>query len=102
MADDGKLDVAMMQRGGIFHLLVDGARLFLRRHDRSPNVRYVQATAIAIETPGLPVQVDGEPRGETPMLFEIAPQALTVIVPAGTRTPLLSQRTADDRRQATD
>ncbi len=90
VADDGKLDVAMMQRGGVFHLLADGARLFLRRHDRSPNVRYEQVTTVAIETRGLPVQVDGEPAGETPMLFEIAPQALTVIVPAGTRTPLLS------------
>jgi YegS/Rv2252/BmrU family lipid kinase len=102
VADDGKLDVAMMQRGGVFHLLADGARLFLRRHDRSPNVRYTQVTSIAVETPGLPVQVDGEPAGETPMLFEIAPQALTVIVPAGTRTPLLTQRTTDDGQHTTE
>ena len=56
----------------------------------SPNVWYARDTSIAIETRGLPVQVDGEPHGETPMLFEIAPRALNVIVPAATRTPLFS------------
>ena len=89
-ADDGELDLAIMRDGGLFHLAVDGLRVFLHRHDRSPNVWYTRATSVAIETPGLPVQVDGEPHGETPMVFDIVPRALNVIVPAGARTPLFS------------
>jgi len=88
--DDGALDVAWMRRGGVRHLLGDGVRLLRGTHDRSANVRYLQAKSIDIETPGIPVQVDGEPHGQTPMRFEAAPAALTVIVPTGLRTPLFT------------
>ena len=90
LADDGEFDMAMMRKGGLFHLAVDGARVMLHRHDRSPNIWYTRVRSIAVETPGLPVQIDGEPHGETPMLFEIAPRSLDVIVPATTRSPLFS------------
>ncbi len=86
--DDGQLDVAVMRRGGAFHLLVDGVRLALGRHDRSPNVGYRRATSVEVATPGLPVQVDGELAGTTPMTFTVAPLALEVIVPASLRSPL--------------
>jgi YegS/Rv2252/BmrU family lipid kinase len=87
-ADDALLDVAVMHRGGLFHLLVDGVRLLLHRHDRSPNVDYEKARVVEIDTPGIPVQVDGDLAGHTPMRIEVAPAALTVIVPAGLRSPL--------------
>ncbi len=95
-ADDGLLDVAIMRRGGAFHLAVDGLRLLAHRHDRSPNVRYVRARVVDVETPGIPIHVDGERHGETPMRFEIEPAALAVIVPTGLRTPLFSDTTAPD------
>jgi len=88
-ADDGLLDVGVMRRGGAWHLLADGARLVFKRHDRSPNVDYIKARTIEIDTPDLPIQIDGEYAGTTPMRFEIVPSALTVIVPAGLQTPLL-------------
>jgi diacylglycerol kinase family enzyme len=87
-ADDGLLDVAVMHQGGVFHLIVDGVRAFLGRHDRSPNVDYTRAKVVEVLTPGLPVQVDGDPLGETPMTFEVVPLALHVIVPASLRSPL--------------
>lgn len=90
VADDGLLDVALMRRGGPFHVLVDGVRLFLGRHDRSPNIDYRLAKSVEILTPGLPVHVDGELAGETPMTFGIAPLALHVIVPASLESPLFS------------
>jgi diacylglycerol kinase family enzyme len=34
-----------------------------------------------VATPGLPVQIDGEHIGETPMRFSVAPAALDVILP---------------------
>ena len=88
--DDGKLDVAYMRRGGVFHLLADGARLLLGRHDRSPNIEYIRAESIEIMTPALPTQLDGDPHDETPMRFSISPRALTAIVPAGLKSPLFT------------
>ena len=88
--DDGQLDVAIMHRGGAFHLLADGVRLLFGRHDRSPNVAYRHATSVEIATPGLPVQVDGEMAGRTPVTIEVEPLALEVIVPASLASPLFS------------
>ncbi|MBI5284821.1 MAG: diacylglycerol kinase family lipid kinase [Chloroflexi bacterium] len=91
VADDGLLDVEVMHRGGVFHLLADGVRLLFHRHDRSPNVEYRHARTVEIATAGLPVQVDGEFLGATPMRFEVAPAALTVIVPPSLRSALFQQ-----------
>jgi YegS/Rv2252/BmrU family lipid kinase len=82
--DDGVLDLALMRRGGL-HLIPDGVRVFLRRHDRSPNVLYTKTPQIAIETPGIPVQLDGECCMETPILLTAAPQSLVVMLPRGKR-----------------
>jgi YegS/Rv2252/BmrU family lipid kinase len=90
LADDALLDLVLMRRGGL-HLVPDGLRVFLRRHDRSPNVLYTQTARIAIETPGIPVQLDGERCMETPLLLEVAPRALTVILPRGRRSRLFGQ-----------
>lgn len=91
VADDGVLDVALMRRGGVLNLLRDGARVLFKRHDRSPNVRFGTAQSIDIATAGIPVQVDGEAAGDTPMRIEVAPLALHVIVPAQLRSPLFSR-----------
>ncbi len=92
VADDGLLDIALMRRGGVLHLIADGVRVLLRRHDRSPNVRYVRARGVDITTPGIPIQLDGESHGTTPLHIEVAPLALAVIVPANLRSPLFSRR----------
>lgn len=90
-ADDGLFDVGVMHRGGPWRMVADGIRVLLKRHERSPNIRYVTARAVEVETPGLRVQLDGELWGETPMRFEVWPQALTVIVPTELETPLFRQ-----------
>jgi diacylglycerol kinase (ATP) len=90
-ADDGVFDVGVMHRGGPWHMVVDGIRVLLKRHERSPNVDYVKTRTLEIETPGLPVQLDGELWGATPMRFEVWPQSLTAIVPAGLKTPLFGR-----------
>jgi diacylglycerol kinase family enzyme len=91
VADDGMLDVVLMRRSGIHHVVMDGVRALFRRHDRSPNVRYARASAVEITTPGIPVQVDGEEHGETPLRIEVAPLALNVIVPRYLESPLFSK-----------
>jgi len=95
LADDGMLDVALMRRGGLLHLVADGARLLVRRHDRSPNVRYLRARRIELETAFIAMQVDGEPFGDSPLIAEALPGALNVLVPRGLRSPLFGSPPGD-------
>jgi YegS/Rv2252/BmrU family lipid kinase len=90
-ADDGLLDVALMHRGGPLRMLWAGVLFLFRRHLGSGNIDYARARTVAVETPAVPVQLDGELWGTTPMRFEIAPEVLTVIVPCGLRTPLFGR-----------
>jgi diacylglycerol kinase (ATP) len=91
IADDGELDVALMRRGGIINVVRDGARVLLKRHDRSPNVRMTRAHTVEISTPNIPIQLDGEDAGTTPLRIEVAPGALTVIVPRTLRSSLFTR-----------
>ena len=88
-ADDGLFDVGIMHRGGPWRTVIDGVRVLLKRHERSANIDYFKAREVEMETAGLAVQLDGDRWGSTPMRFEVWPQALAVIVPAGLVTPLL-------------
>lgn len=85
--DDGLLDVVLMRKGGL-HLIVDGALALLGRHERSSNILYRRAKTIDIEPTDVPVQLDGDRCGETPLQIRVAPGALTVIVPRGRKSAL--------------
>ena len=88
--DDGLLDAAIMHRGGL-HIIPDAIRAFLGRHHRSPNITYTRAREITIDTPGIPVQLDGERCLETPLHLTVAPRSLTVLVPRDLHSPLFSR-----------
>lgn len=90
-ADDGALDLCLLDRGGPHRLAWLLPWLLLGRHDRRAHVTYRRLRALAISTAGLPVQVDGEYLGETPMRFEVAPAALRVVVPRGLKSPLFGR-----------
>jgi YegS/Rv2252/BmrU family lipid kinase len=92
---DGRLDLFLVRRGGLHRLLWIGLMVLLRRHHRQPNAVSAVFEQLRIETPGFPVQVDGEFIGETPLTFEVAPAALRVIVPRGLRSPLFGSATPD-------
>lgn len=89
-ADDGLLDVCVLRKGGVLRLGWLALLVLAKCHHKRANVVYRQARSLEIATPGLPVQVDGEYLGETPMRFEVAPGALRVIVPRGLRSPLFA------------
>lgn len=82
-ADDGLFDVLALCPGSI----VDGARLGMKtltgRLGGDHHVLESRAHSVSIETAGIPVQLDGDFIGETPMEFHIDPGALRVSVPAG-------------------
>jgi YegS/Rv2252/BmrU family lipid kinase len=90
-ADDGALELLLLRRGGLLRLASLIPSVLLRRHHRRRGVLYRRLASLDITTPGLPVQVDGEYLGETPMRFEVARRALRVIVPKGLRSPLFTE-----------
>lgn len=89
-ADDGLLELLLLRRGGPLRLAWLLPWVLLRRHHRRTDVVYREVKSLDVRTPELPVQIDGEYLGETPMRFEVAPAALRVIVPRGLRTPLFA------------
>ena len=90
-ADDGRLDLCLLSRGGLPRLAWLTPWVLLRRHHRRAHVLYRQVTSLEVRTPGLPVQVDGDYLTETPLRFEVAPAALRVVVPRGLRSELFGE-----------
>jgi len=90
--DDGLLDVCLFKGQGFLAILHHLTGVLVSRHLRDPEVEYHQARQVTIRSRRpLPVQVDGEPVGVTPMTFAVAPQALSVLVPRGGLRNLCSQ-----------
>jgi diacylglycerol kinase (ATP) len=80
--DDGLLDVCIFKGVNLASTVHHAIKVFARRHLRDPQVEYYQCKKVSISTATpLPVQVDGDPIGTTPMEFQIVPQALNIIVP---------------------
>ena len=84
VADDGLLDVCLFGGHGVGEKLAHALRVFARSHTRAPTVDYYRVKDVTLVTrPRVPVQVDGDTIGRTPMTFEALPRALKVIVPKG-------------------
>jgi diacylglycerol kinase (ATP) len=91
--DDGALDLTLMREGGPIGVASYLARAFFGTLHRAPGALVRQVRSFEVETPGLPVQADGEYLGETPVLVEVAPAALETLVPrAGLDAPVWSRR----------
>ena len=78
---DGLLDVAILgdlsKPEAIWHL----PWLYIGIHAKHPKIRMSQAKIIEVDSPQrLPVQIDGEVIGETPVSFRVVPAALNVAV----------------------
>jgi len=80
--DDGRLDMVAFCPHGPGETLAMAVRVLAGRREGRHVVtgRYAE---VAVETPGLPVQLDGDTVGATPMTFRVEPGALRVRVPAG-------------------
>jgi diacylglycerol kinase (ATP) len=90
-ATDGLLDLVAYRGDGLAGLATRLLATVARVHPRTFGTVYRHATAIAVETdPPVPVQADGDVIGATPMRFGVAPRALTVIVPAGSRVKVIN------------
>jgi YegS/Rv2252/BmrU family lipid kinase len=84
LVDDGRLDAYLLAGGGIGWLASTALKLALRRQRHGgKGISFYRFRELTIETPGLPIQADGEYFGETPMTFSVDPQALDVLLPKG-------------------
>ncbi len=85
--DDGLLDLVAFCPRGPGEAVTMAAKVLLGRRE-GPHIARARAAEVVIETPGLPVQLDGDPVGETPMRFWVERGALRVSLPAGPLPPL--------------
>lgn len=91
--DDGRLDISIFVGQGVFYLARHIFRVLTHRHLRDPHIERYLAQQVTIRSRmPLPVQVDGEPSGTTPIAIQVVPRALRVIVPRRVRPGLLRGR----------
>ncbi len=90
--DDGLLDVAIMSGHGWPSTIKHVIGLTFKRHVKDPDYQIHRTTRISISAKSsLPVHVDAEPFGTTPVEIEIAPLALNVIIPQNAPRRLFTQ-----------
>ncbi|MCS7219921.1 MAG: diacylglycerol kinase family lipid kinase [Anaerolineae bacterium] len=93
--DDGLLDFTCFRGDYWFDTLYHAFIILLRRHVRDPRVICYQAREIEISTARpLPVHVDAEPYGTTPVRIRVVPQALRLIIPSTAPPHILSRSDA--------
>lgn len=95
--DDGQLDVIAFCPHGFGETLRLARKVAFGRRD-DPRIVHLRTPELAVETPGLAVQLDGDYVGETPMTFSADPGALLVSVPAGPLAPIFAREHVDRRR----
>ncbi len=96
--DDGLLDVCVFRGVGVLEAARYALQVLLGRHLRDPGVIYFRTANVSVsgDTP-LPVQVDGDKIGTTPMGFSVHARALSVIVPSAVRPELFGAAQAADQ-----
>jgi len=91
--DDGLLDVCVFRGQGTWTMLSHVIRLLAGKHMQDPKVVYYRARRIEIETvTPMPVHADGDPVGSTPVIIEIIPRSLNVLVPPSASEELFTKR----------
>lgn len=91
--DDGLLDVCVIRGDNFFSAVRHAIAILRRRQSRDPEIEYYRARTIQIiARPRLPVQVDGDAIGQTPMTFQVVPGALRALLPVNLPEDLLQQQ----------
>lgn len=81
--DDGLLDVCLIKGNSLLGIPQRMISILLHRHAFDPEIEYHRAREVRIVSrPRLPVQVDGDHIGYTPVTVEAVPGALRVLLPA--------------------
>lgn len=82
--DDGLLDLRLFQRGSAFQMLRYVYKVAMKSHETLEDVQSVRASRFRVEADEpVPIQVDGDPAGWTPVEIRVLPSELEVFVPDG-------------------
>jgi len=80
--DDAQLDLRLFQHRTPFQMICDFYKVLAGTHEHSGNITCRTARRVRIEADSpVPVQVDGDPAGTTPVEVTIHAQACRVLVP---------------------
>jgi diacylglycerol kinase (ATP) len=83
--DDGRFDVVLIGDVSKVDFLTTAPKIYKGRHVHHPKVEVLRSTHVTVDAPvALPIELDGEQVGTTPVTFEIVPRALRVRVPTTT------------------
>lgn len=83
LVDDGLLDVCVLAEVGFVEFAAAFPRVYRGTHTTHPRVHMLRGRAIRVESDRpLPVLVDGEVVGRTPLVCSVAHAAIEVMVPA--------------------
>jgi YegS/Rv2252/BmrU family lipid kinase len=96
--DDGLLDAYVFEGHSPAWLAGTALRIALERLENGRGVRFERVRELEVISLGLPVQVDGEYIGETPMRFTVAPSAVEVLLPSGRARELFGAPSAEHER----
>ena len=90
--DDGALDFYAFEGNGPARTLLHAARLAVSRHTADPEVDIYRARRLEITTARpLPVHVDGDYVGETPVIIEAVPRSLRLLAPTTAPVTLFAE-----------
>ena len=103
VCDDEVMDILLFQNISteIFWQLARAA-LFHRIIPKSPHIQYLRTSSCFIDSEvPIPVEVDGDYLGETPLSLTLSPHKLSVIAPPKKETSLLTtKKTAKEKTKA--
>lgn len=94
--DDGLLDVVALCPHSLTETMRVAGKLVIGKREDARMLTF-RTPELHIQTAGIPVQLDGDPVGETPMSFSVDPGALLVSVPAGELAPIFAREHIDRR-----
>jgi YegS/Rv2252/BmrU family lipid kinase len=90
--DDGLLDVFVFKGMGFFYVIRHLFKVLSQRYLEDPKIVHRQARRIEIYTEEtMPVQVDGDPLGNTPARMRVLPHALRIIAPPTMPSDLITE-----------
>ena len=89
LLDDGLLDIVCFQGSRPIRMIAHLSEILINQHVRDPQVDIFQARRVEVVTARpLPVHVDGDYIGETPVVIDVVPRALKLIVPSSASADL--------------
>jgi diacylglycerol kinase (ATP) len=92
--DDGTIDVIVIREGLPGEIASLTTEYFLRDYLNHDLVEHLKAERVRIESdPPMPLTADGDRIGETPLLVEVLPGTLPMLVPANNSTRWFAGRT---------